>query len=616
MRQQFSFFFAALLLFLSCNRAEENYYMFDPHTAARPNDAVATHLEWEAEVDFEKKQIVATAHWLISLKKGVKEIIFDTDGLKIDRVWLNDGEATDWRLGQEQEYIGSALVVKVNENTQMVHISYKTSAEAKGLQWLDPSQTHDKNAPFLFTQGQAVLTRSWLPCQDSPGLRFSFSAQVQVPEGLFAIMSAVNPRQHEDNGIYRFKNDKAIPAYLFALAVGNITFKPYDGRSGVYAEPGMLQKAWWEFAELPAMIRAAEQQFGPYPWDRYDVLVLPPSFPFGGMENPMIMFATPTIIAGDRSLTNLIAHELSHSWSGNLITNASWNDFWINEGFTTYIERRIVELIHGPEFAEMLHALGNQDLETAIAEYKQQPELTRLKMALEGKNPDDALSSIPYQKGFAFLKMIEKEVGRSRMDSFVKANYAARAFSSMTTEDFLIFLRSELLNEEQFERLQINSWVYESGLPSNYQRQTSLRFALVNEAVALWKEGQKPFSLPTAGWSTYEWIYFFRSIEAYASPAQLALLDEAFGFSKSGNAELLTSWFVLSIKTNYTTPYPQIESFLQTVGRRKLLVPVYRELMAHDHSRSLGRNWYAKYRLNYHQVSRNTLDEIINQAIN
>jgi leukotriene-A4 hydrolase len=606
---------ATLLLFSGCSPTEDDYYMFDPHTAARPNDAVATHLEWEAKVDFDRKQIIATAHWLIAHKKGVKEIIFDTDDLKIERVWLDDGDSTDWRLGQEQAYLGSALVVKINDNTQMVHISYSTATEAKGLQWLEPGQTHDKTAPFLFTQGQAVLTRSWLPCQDSPGIRFSFAAKVQVPEGLFAIMSAINPRQHEDNGIYRFKNDKAIPAYLFALAVGNISFKPYDGRSGVYAEPGMLKKAWWEFAELPAMIRAAEQQFGPYPWDRYDVLVLPPSFPFGGMENPMIMFATPTIIAGDRSLTNLIAHELSHSWSGNLITNASWNDFWINEGFTTYIERRIIELIHGPEYAEMLHALGNQDLEVAISEYSQQPELTRLKLALEGKNPDDALSSIPYQKGFAFLKMIEKEVGRSRMDSFVKANYAARAFSSMTTEDFLGFLRAELLNEEQYERLQINNWVYASGLPSNYQRQTSLRFALVNEAVTLWKDGQTPFSLPTAGWSTYEWIYFFRSIEAQASAQQLEALDEAFGFSTSGNAELLTSWFVLSIKKNYTTAYPQIEKFLQTVGRRKLLVPVYRELMAHAHSRSLGQNWYATFRTNYHQVSRNTLDDLIDQGI-
>lgn len=608
MQRLLPFLLACALCFSSCNETGADYFMFDPHTAARPNDAVATHLEWEAEVDFQRQQIVATAHWLISHKKGVKEIIFDTDGLQIDRVWLDDGDSTDWRLGQEQAYIGSALVVKITDNTQMVHISYRTGKEAKGLQWLEPAQTHDKVAPFLFTQGQAVLTRSWLPCQDSPGIRFSFAAQVQVPEGLFAIMSAVNPRQHEDNGIYRFKNDKAIPAYLFALAVGNITFKPYDGRSGVYAEPGMLQKAWWEFAELPAMIRAAEQQFGPYPWDRYDVLVLPPSFPFGGMENPMIMFATPTIIAGDRSLTNLIAHELSHSWSGNLITNASWNDFWINEGFTTYIERRIIELIHGPEYAEMLHALGNQDLEVAITEFKEQPELTKLKLALEGKNPDDALSIIPYQKGFAFLKMIEKEVGRARMDSFVKANYAAHAFTSMTTEDFLVYLRKELLNDEQFERLQINNWIYAPGLPSNYDRQISLRFALVNEAITLWEQGQAPFSLPTAGWSTYEWIYFFRRIDNKVTSQQLAALDTAFAFSQSGNAELLTAWFVISIKKDYQAPYPEIERFLQTVGRRKLLVPVYRELMAHEHSRLLGQSWYAKYRHSYHQVSRSTLD--------
>lgn len=600
-----------LLILTSCEQRKGPYYWYDPHSAARPNDAIATHLEWEAQVDFESKTIAAVAHWTIQAKANVKEIIFDTDDLFIERVWLNQGDSTSWRLAEEQAFLGRALVIQIGASTQTVHIQYKSAASAKGLQWLEPQQTHDKKAPFLFTQGQAVLTRSWLPCQDSPGIRFTFNATVQVPEGLFAIMSAQNPRQQEDNGIYRFSNPKAIPAYLFALAVGDLTFKPYDGRSGVYAEPGTLDKAWWEFAELPAMIRAAEQLYGPYPWDRYDVLVLPPSFPFGGMENPMVMFATPSIIAGDRSLTNLIAHELSHSWSGNLVTHANWNDFWINEGFTTYIERRILGAIHGEDYVDMLDILGQRSLEQTVRELAASPELTKLKLALEGKNPDDALSGIPYQKGYALLQIIEKEVGRSRMDSFVRSNFSIRAFKSMTTEDFVELLKSDLLSPKQYDALLIDQWIYEPGIPDNILKKPSIRFAEVSEAVAQWKKGTSPQKLPTAGWSTYEWLYFFKNIENKLDLLAIQELDDFFKFSSSQNAELAMAWFLLAIKANHEAAYPNIEAFLQNTGRRKLLVPLYKALYENLSTRELALRNYFKNRDSYHVVTVNTLDAML-----
>lgn len=600
-----------VVLFTSCETKTSTYYWYDPHSAARPNDALATHLDWESTIDFDHKIISAIAHWSIQTNSNVKEIIFDTDDLTIERVWLNEGDSTSWRMSKPQQHLGSALVIQIDENTRQVHIQYKSSSNAKGLQWLEAHQTHDKKAPFLFTQGQAVLTRSWLPCQDSPGIRFTFNATVKVPEGLFAIMSANNPRQQEDNGIYRFSNPKAIPAYLFALAVGDLTFKPYDGRSGVYAEPGTLNKAWWEFAELPAMIRAAEQLYGPYAWEKYDVLVLPPSFPFGGMENPMVMFATPSIIAGDRSLTNLIAHELSHSWSGNLVTHASWNDFWINEGFTTYIERRILGAIHGEDYVDMLDILGQRSLEQTVEELSSKPELTKLKLALEGKNPDDALSGIPYQKGYALLQLIEKEVGRPRMDSFVRSNFSKNAFKSMTTEDFVEVLKTELLSPQQYDALLIDQWIFEPGIPANILKKPSIRFAEVTEAVNHWKKGTSPGKLPTAGWSTYEWLFFFKKIESSISLTNIAELDNFFKFSSSQNAELAMAWYLLAIKVNYAQAFPNIEEFLQNTGRRKLLVPVYKALYENIHTRELALKSYHKNRENYHIVAINTLDELL-----
>lgn len=601
---------------MACQSTEEQatYYSHDPHSFAKPNEAIVEHLDWQAEIDFDARLIYATASWRIRQQSGVREISFDTDSLDILKVWLDDDTAPVWSKAATKPHLGAALVVKITPQTQLVHIQYRTNAGAKALQWLEKDQTQGGKAPFLFTQGQAILTRSWLPCQDSPGIRFSFDARVEVPKGMMALMSAYNPREVEDNGMYRFSNNKPIPAYLFALAVGEIGFKPLNERSGVYAEPAMLEKAWWEFAELPGMIDAAEELFGPYPWDRYDVLVLPPVFPFGGMENPMLMFATPTIITGDRSLTNLVAHELSHSWSGNLVTNASWNDFWVNEGLTTFIERRIIERIKGRDYVEMITALGNQELMVTMQDFSAEEELTKLKLSIDDRNPDLALNSIPYQKGFALLHHIEEEVGEERMGKFVQQNFQAHAFSCMTTEDFVAYLRENLLTEEQMDRLKIMEWIYEPGLPDGFVPKRARKFETVDGEIEAFQKGAHPLSLSSAGWSTFEWIYFFRSISRFAAVEHLEALDAAFEFTQSGNAELLTAWFQLGISLDYPPIYEAVEDFVSQVGRRKLLMPIYRSMLTHPHSAAFGKKLYETNRMYYHPVSRNSLDELMKQA--
>ncbi|MBL0317256.1 MAG: hypothetical protein IPP69_16430 [Flavobacteriales bacterium] len=301
----------------------------------------------------------------------------------------------------------------------MVEIDYKTSPDAEALLWVEGEK------PFLFTQSQAILARTWVPCQDSPGVRITYNADVTVPSDLMALMSAENPQQKSSDGKYHFKMDQPIPSYLMALAVGDVVFREIGPRTGVYAIPSLADAAANEFSDMQKMVDEAEKLYGSYVWGRYDLLILPPAFPFGGMENPKLTFATPTIIAGDKSLVSLVAHELAHSWSGNLVTNSTWDDFWLNEGFTVYFEQRIMEAVYGRERSEMLATLSRQDLDATIADIStsEHPEDSKLKLALEGRSPDDGMTDIAYNKGYFFLRLIEETVGRERFDKFLKVFY-------------------------------------------------------------------------------------------------------------------------------------------------------------------------------------------------
>jgi leukotriene-A4 hydrolase len=411
---------------LACQKketAEKTLTVNDEHTFSQPEIAVVKHLDLDIKVDFDTQTISGKASWEIdNISKG-NEIIFDENTLNITKVTLGDEEKeTEFELGTEVELHGKPLKITIEPNTTKVNIYYTTTKDAVALQWLTPEQTADKKKPFLFSQGESICSRTWIPCQDSPGVRFTYNAKVTVPKDLMAVMSAENPHQKNDTGVYTFKQDKAIPSYLMAIAVGDIEFQSIDNRTGVYAEPSMLKKSAWEFAELGKMVVAAEKLYGPYRWGRYDVLVLPPSFPYGGMENPNLTFLTSRVIAGDRSLTSLLAHELGHSWSGNLVTNATWDDIWLNEGFTTYVEHRIGEEIFGKKEAEMQDVISRKELDDNIAEYGNTNPDTRLKVSLKDRNPDEGISQIPYVKGYEFLKVIEKAVGREKFDPFIK-NY-------------------------------------------------------------------------------------------------------------------------------------------------------------------------------------------------
>ena len=585
----------------------------DPHSFAEPLKAVVKHLDLTIKVDFNTKLISGVARWTIENPSKGGEIIFDARNLKISKITLGDDEReTTFDLGDDTKFMGQALKVKIDEATSKVNIHYTTSTDAAAVQWLTPQQTAGKKYPFMFTQSQAILARTWIPCQDSPGIRFTYNATVTVPKELLALMSAENPQQKNSEGIYTFKQPNAIPSYLMALAVGDMQFKAVDDRTGVYAEPVTLTKAAYELADMGKMTTAAEKIYGPYKWGRYDVLILPPSFPFGGMENPMLTFATPTIIAGDRSLVSLIAHELAHSWSGNLVTNATWNDFWLNEGFTTYFERRIVEDVYGKDEAKMQELLGYQGLQALVTEMGATNADTRLKVNFEGRDPDEGVSDIAYEKGYSFLRTIEEAVGRERFDLFLRGYFDTHAFNSVTTEVFLAYLESNLIEGDKAlqEKINIDSWVYQPGLPTNSPTPGSEKFTILDSLISQWKKSSD-ISILNTKLSTNEALYLISHLPSDITLKQMSDLDNTFKFTASGNSEIQAAWYALAVRMKYLPAYTNIETFLTNVGRRKFLMPLYKEMVKTPEGKEWAKRIYSKARPNYHSVAYSSVDEIL-----
>jgi aminopeptidase N len=586
--------------------------MRDIHSFSRPDEAAVKHLILDLSVDFEGHRLVGAATLQIDNHRA-KELVLDTNGLAVGRVTLDSGKTADAVLGDEVKYLGRSLTIPIEPTTRTLKIEYASSPGAAAVQWLEPPQTAGGKHPFLFTQSQAILARTWVPCQDTPGVRMTYEATIRVPRGLLAVMSAENPTGTNDTGLYHFRMPQPIPSYLLALAVGDLEFRSLGRNCGVYAERPVIEAAAYELGDTQKMIEAAEKLYGPYRWGQYDVLVLPPSFPFGGMENPRLTFATPTILAGDRSLVNLVAHELAHSWSGNLVTNATWNDFWLNEGFTVYFERRIMEAVYGREYSEMLARLGMQDLEEVVNELGADSRNTHLFLDLEGKDPDDAANKLAYEKGYFFLRLIEETVGRETWDAYLRDYFERHAFHSMTTERFIDDLRSRLLSKlpGAEERIIIHNWVSGPGIPKNVPVVKSDAFAKVEEQVRAFERGTAAAQLQTKQWSTHEWIHFLRHLPKSLTIEQISALDRAFRFSATGNSEILHEWLMQGIAHRYEPAWEPLEKFLMRQGRRKFLKPLYQKLAETEEGRERARRIYKKARPTYHAVSRGTIDNIL-----
>lgn len=587
----------------------------DEHSYAEPDKVRIGQLALNLYVDFDTRTLRGAADLQLDWQdEDARELVLDTRDLSIDKVLGRRGDGgwrrLDYSLDAPDPVLGSALRIRMNRQYEVVRVRYRTSQTASGLQWLEPSMTAGGKRPFMFSQSQAIHARSWVPLQDTPGVRYTYSAVVHTAPDLVALMSADNPVDPVRNGRYVFRMSQPIPSYLMAIAVGDLAFAPISERSGVWAEPATVEAAVEEFADTERMIEVAESLYGPYRWQRYDLLILPPSFPFGGMENPRLSFITPTVLVGDKSLVSLIAHELAHSWSGNLVTNSSWKDIWLNEGFTSYVENRIVEALFGVERAQMEMVIEQSSLKRELADLSAKDQLLVLP-PLPGRDPDDALTAVAYIKGAWFLSFLEQRYGREAFDAFLRGYFDSFAFKSIDSSQFIAHLRETLMSEqpEVVSEAELQAWLFEPGLPEFAVAASSQRFAAIDNAREdFLADRRAPAELGTAEWSTQEWLYFLQGMPETLEASKLLALDEAFRFTGTRNGEIAMRWYPLAERSGYFEARPAMAEFLKRIGRRKLIMPVYEALKATPEGLEFARAVFAEARPGYHPITVSSVD--------
>lgn len=593
----------------------------DESSYAEPDKVVIKDLALDLKVDFDSKQIGGNAVYTLEWKdKAAKQLVLDTRELTVEQVQAvgADGALSplQFALAPADKTFGSKLTIETPQQPGKIRIDYRTAPTASGLQWLEPSMTEGKQLPFMFSQSQAIHARSWVPLQDTPSVRFTYSAHVTSRPDVMVLMSADNDPKAARDGDYSFKMPEPIPSYLLAIAAGDLVFKPISERSGVWAEPAMVDKAAKEFEDTEKMIGAAEKLYGPYRWGRYDMLVLPPSFPFGGMENPRLTFATPTVIVGDKSLVSLVAHELAHSWSGNLVTNASWKDIWLNEGFTTYVQGRITEALYGAELAEEEREIDQTDLLAEIKDMSPADQALALPPLTE-RDPDAALSQVAYVKGSWFLQFLEQRFGREVFDPFLRGWFDDHAFQSATTDQFVDYLKKNLLpkNPNAVTAAELDAWLNQPGIPTFAQKARSRGFSIVDTARIAWLGSNNlPTNQVTSEWNTQSWTHFLSGMGQTLKPEQLKQLDDAYHFTGTANGEVAMRWYPLAIRSGYKEAWPAAGEFIQRVGRRKLILPIYAELVKTPEGLAFAKEVFAKAKPGYHPITTVSVEEMLAKA--
>ncbi len=585
----------------------------DPHSFTDLDQGRIAHMNLDLNVDFGSSRIQGAAECQLAEAAG-GPLDMDSRDLEIQAITAADGTSLDFDTDHTDEIIGTRLRVQLPEGTMSFTVKFLTSPDASALQWLEPAQTDGGKHPYLFSQCQAIHARSVIPCQDSPLARFTFKCDMTVPEALTVVMAAA-PGEARDGATagtrtFAFEMPQSIPPYLFAFAVGNIVSEDLGPRSRVYTEPETLAKSAWEFAEVDTMLTNAEAVFGPYLWDRFDFLVMPGSFPYGGMENPRLTFLTPTLLAGDRSLVNVLAHELAHSWTGNLVTNASINDFWLNEGFTVWAERRILENMHGLEAKALSSAIGRNGLMEAMETFGMDSDFTKLEIDGAGTDPDEFYSLVPYEKGFLFVALLEETVGREKFDDFVKKYIKEFSFTSLTTAQFEEFLNRELPGVA--EKVGAEQWIHQPGLPDNAPVFTSSQLTMLEGLAKGWSDGQRPDVAAAKAWTPDDWQIFMQALPRTLPEADCAWLDENFDLTGQGNCEILSNWLVIAAGSGYEPTFDRMRSFLSEVGRMKYLKPLYSALIGGEKTKALGAEIFAANAGGYHPIARGGIERIVN----
>ena len=621
---------ASLLLLAACSKPDSGRPLPEPppadtgtgivsgadyHSFANTDDYRTRHIELNLTVDFERRVLGGEARLhLDRMNDANNPLVLDTRGLQISSVRAgNDGEFSDapFSIGEESADLGAPLTIEMPAAATEVIIRYETSPDALALQWLEPQQTAGKRHPFLYTQAQSIHARSFIPLQDTPGVRITYDATVHTPSELRAVMSADNDPAAELDGEFTFRMPQPIPPYLVALAVGDVEFKAMGKRTGVYAEREILEAAASEFADTEAMLETTEETFGPYRWDRYDLLILPPAFPIGGMEHPRLSFITPTVIAGDKSLVALIAHELAHSWSGNLVTNASWRDLWLNEGFTTYLTNRIMQAVYGDERYHMEMVLGHAELIDELPDLDDADEA--LAVDLRDRDPDDVFTSIAYEKGSLFLYELELAVGREAFDRFLMNYFNEFAFRSISTEEFLDYIEHTLVAEhaESVSMERVKQWVFEPGLPEGAPDPMSAAFVPVEGARQDWLSGRiAAEGIDTGAWTYHHWKHFLDGMPKQLRREKLEDLDQAFRLTAARNNEIAFSWLRIAIRNGYEPAFARLEDFLRTIGRTKFIGVLYEDMMAAGMG-EMALRIFADAKASYHPLAAKSIESTL-----
>ena len=592
----------------------------EPHSYAQPDQVVVTHLDLDLKLDFPHRELDGQATLKLDWKNPrAPSLVLDTRDLKIAKIeslGANGQTAPlSYVLAPSDKQLGSKLTIATPNHPTQVRIVYTTSPAASGLQWLTPAQTADKKQPFMFSQSESIHARSWVPLQDSPAIRFTYTAHVKAPKQTRVVMSALNDANHPLNGDYTFDQPHPIPSYLLAIGAGDIAVKETGPRSAIYAEPSVVGKAAHEFEDTEKMIATAEQLYGPYRWGRYDILVLPASFPYGGMENPNMTFATPTVLVGDKSLVSLVAHELAHSWSGNLVTAASWRDIWLNEGVTTYVQGRITEALYGKSQADEEALLDARALQKEIGAMPTNSQ--KLAPDPRGIDADDSLSDVAYSKGSWFLRTLEQRFGRATFDDYLKGYFNHFAFQSITTEQMLAYMKPNLIEKYpgKMSMAEVNDWVYGSAIPKDAPLPDSARFDKIDQQRSAFLAGTLDADkLDAKGWNTQEWMYFLNRLPDVTPLAKIQQIDAAWHLTGTPNAEIGMRWYTHAIAAGDKAVWPAAADHMTRIGRLYLTLPLYQALAATPAGLTYAEQVYAKAKSGYHPLTQQAVEAIFAKA--
>jgi aminopeptidase N len=582
----------------------------DYHSFANIDQFRVTRVELNLRVDFVNKVLFgAVALQVKRLDPNATQLVLDSRDLDIRDVSekpssvigaLSKSETTwvsrPFHVDRGDPLLGSPLVIELpplKRSTETIKIEYVTSPTAPALQWLTDRQTAGKHHPFMYTLSYPIAARSWIPLQDTPLVRATYSALIHTDDSVLAVMSAKNDPKVKRNGEYSFVMSDPVPSCLIALAVGDLRFKETGTRTGVYAEKPLLEQAAKDFADADTMLKSAERLFGPYRFDRYDVVVMPPSFPIEEVGNPDAPFVTPTAVSGDRSQESVVAQALAQAWAGGLVSVSSWRDVWINEGLSRYMRDRLTEELFGRPRTEAQSWFTLRSLRDDLGSQSAADQL--LAADLRGRDPASAGREPAFEKAGLFFAYLDAKYGRERFDAFLKGYFDHFMLKSIDTDQFIAYLKENLLDRFPgiVTREQVLAWVTSAGIPADAMLPASAAFDTVDAARSAWLTGKVPArKIDTRGWETPQWQYFLFGMPALRRD-QLADMDQAFGFNRSTNAQVAGAWFLLVIRNDYQPGYQRLEEYLESTGRSSLIVPLYAELVRTPAGATLAKRVYA-----------------------